>query len=157
MAKSTAPLMDSTNETLYREIYQSLNQNADYFEQKIKVFKVKKIEGKQKIDKDNNPVVNEFGEFEKWDDSYVVTFVALNSGGEHTTRITQEQYLDLKEDEVYIASGKIEYRLYKDAYNSTPVVVFNKFVPAIDSFVTAMLKMESIKNSSNAWKIGART
>jgi hypothetical protein len=149
MAKSTAPLMDSTNETLYREIYQSLNQNTDYFEQKIKVFKVKKIEGKQKIDKDNNPVVNEFGEFEKWDDSYVVTFVALNSGGEHTTRITQEQYLDLKEDEVYIASGKIEYRLYKDAYNSTPVVVFNKFVPAIDSFVTAMLKMESIKNGSN--------
>ena len=150
MAKSTAPLMDSTNETLYREIYQSLNQNADYFEQKIKVLKVKKIEGKQKFDKDNNLVVNEFGEFERWDDSYVVTFVALNSGGEHTTRITQEQYLDLKEDEVYIASGKIEYRLYKDAYNSTPVVVFNKFVPAIDSFVTAMLKMESIKNGSNA-------
>ena len=152
MAKSTAPLMDSTNETLYREIYQSLNQNTDYFEQKIK-----RIEGKQKLDKDNNPVVNEFGEFEKWDDSYVVAFVALNSGGEHTTRITQEQYLDLKEDEVYIASGKIEYRLYKDAYNSTPVVVFNKFVPAIDSFVTAMLKMESIKNGSNAWKIGAET
>lgn len=150
MAKSTAPLMDSTNETLYREIYQSLNQNTDYFEQKIKVLKVKKIEGKQKLDKDNNPIVNEFGEFERWDDSYVVTFIALNSGGEHTTRITQEQYLDLKEDEVYIASGKIEYRLYKDAYNSTPVVVFNKFVPAIDSFVTAMLKMESIKNGSNA-------
>lgn len=150
MAKSTAPLMDSTNETLYREIYQSLNQNTDYFEQKIKVLKVKRIEGKQKLDKDNNPVVNEFGEFEKWDDSYVVAFVALNSGGEHTTRITQEQYLDLKEDEVYIASGKIEYRLYKDAYNSTPVVVFNKFVPAIDSFVTAMLKMESLKNGSNA-------
>ena len=150
MAKSTAPLMDSTNETLYREIYQSLNQNADYFEQKIKVLKVKKIEGKHKFDKANTPVVNEFGEFERWDDSYVVTFVALNSGGEHTTRITQEQYLDLKEDEVYIASGKIEYRLYKDAYNSTPVVVFNKFVPAIDSFVTAMLKMESLKNGSNA-------
>lgn len=150
MAKSTAPLMDSTNETLYREIYQSLNQNTDYFEQKIKVLRVKRIEGKQKLDKDNNPIVNEFGEFERWDDSYVVTFVALNSGGEHTTRITQEQYLDLKEDEVYIASGKIEYRLYKDAYNSTPVVVFNKFVPAIDSFVTAMLKMESIKNGSNA-------
>lgn len=157
MAKSTAPLMDSTNETLYREIYQSLNQNTDYFEQKIKVLRVKRIEGKQKLDKDNNPIVNEFGEFERWDDSYVVTFVALNSGGEHTTRITQEQYLDLKEDEVYVASGKIEYRLYKDAYNSTPVVVFNKFVPAIDSFVTAMLKMESIKNGSNAWKIGAKT
>lgn len=150
MAKSTAPLMDSTNETLYREIYQSLNQNTDYFEQKIKVLRVKRIEGKQKLDKDNNPIVNEFGEFERWDDSYVVTFVALNSGGEHTTRITQEQYLDLKEDEVYVASGKIEYRLYKDAYNSTPVVVFNKFVPAIDSFVTAMLKMESTKNGSNA-------
>lgn len=150
MAKSTAPLMDSTNETLYREIYQSLNQNTDYFEQKIKVLRVKRIEGKQKLDKDNNPIVNEFGEFERWDDSYVVTFVALNSGGEHTTRITQEQYLDLKEDEVYVASGKIEYRLYKDAYNSTPVVAFNKFVPAIDSFVTAMLKMESIKNGSNA-------
>ena len=145
MAKSTAPLMDSTNETLYREIYQSLNQNTDYFEQKIKVLRVKRIEGKQKLDKDNNPIVNEFGEFERWDDSYVITFVALNSGGEHTTRITQEQYLDLKEDEVYVASGKIEYRLYKDAYNSTPVVVFNKFVPAIDSFVTAMLKLEGAK------------
>lgn len=150
MAKSTAPLMDSTNETLYREIYQSLNQNTDYFEQKIKVLKVKKIEGKQKLDKDNNPIVNEFGEFERWDDSYVATFMALNSGGEHTTRITQEQYLDLKENAVYVASGKIEYRLYKEAYNSTPVVVFNKFVPAIDSFVTAMLKMEALKNGSNA-------
>ena len=142
--------MDSTNETLYREIYQSLNQNSDYFEQKIKILQTKKMEGKQKLDKYNNPVINEFGEFEKWDDSYVATFVALNSGGAHTTRITQEQYLDLKEDEVYVASGQIEYRLYKDAYNSTPVVVFNKFVPAIDSFVTAMLKMEALKNGSNA-------
>ena len=151
MAKNaTAPLMDSTSENLYREIYQSLNQNSDYFEQKIKVLKTKKIDGKQKLDKDNNPIINEFGEFEKWDDSYMITFAALNSGGEHSTRITQEQYLDLKEDEVYIASGKIEYRLYKDAYNSTPVIVFNKFVPAIDSFVTAMLKMEALKNGSNA-------
>ena len=151
MAKNaTAPLMDSTSENLYREIYQSLNQNLDYFEQKIKVIKTKKIDGKQKLDKDNNPIINEFGEFEKWDDSYMITFVALNSGGEHSTRITQEQYLDLKEDEVYIASGKIEYRFYKDAYNSTPVIVFNKFVPAIDSFVTALLKMEALKNGSNA-------
>ena len=151
MAKNaTAPLMDSTSENLYREIYQSLNQNLDYFEQKIKVLKTKKIDGKQKLDKDNNPIINEFGEFEKWDDSYMITFVALNSGGEHSTRITQEQYLDLKEDEVYIASGKIEYGLYKDAYNSTPVIIFNKFVPAIDSFVTAMLKMEALKNGSNA-------
>ena len=151
MAKNaTAPLMDSTSENLYREIYQSLNQNLDCFEQKIKVLKTKKIDGKQKLYKDNNPIVNELGEFEKWDDSYVLTFVALNSGGEHTTRITQEQYLDLKDDEVYIASGKIEYRIYKDAYNSTPVIVFNKFVPAIDSFVTAMLKLEALKNGSNA-------
>ena len=151
MAKNaTAPLMDSTSENLYREIYQSLKQNLDYFEQKIKVVKTKKIDGKQKLDKDNNPIINEFGEFEKWDDSYVLTFVALNSGGEHTTRITQEQYLDLKDDEVYIASGKIEYRIYKDAYNSIPVIVFNKFVPAIDSFVTAMLKLEALKNGSNA-------
>ena len=89
MAKNaTAPLMDSTSENLYREIYQSLNQNLDCFEQKIKVLKTKKIDGKQKLDKDNNPIVNELGEFEKWDDSYVLTFVALNSGGEHTTRIT---------------------------------------------------------------------
>ncbi|WP_223315389.1 hypothetical protein [Campylobacter concisus] len=62
MAKNaTAPLMDSTSENLYREIYQSLNQNLDYFEQKIKVLKTKKIDGKQKLDKDNNPIINEFG------------------------------------------------------------------------------------------------
>ena len=47
---ATAPLMDSTSENLYREIYQSLNQNLDYFEQKIKVLKTKKIDGKQKLD-----------------------------------------------------------------------------------------------------------
>lgn len=81
----------------------------------------------------------------KWDDTYMLTYVAMNSGGEHTTRITQGQFRELNEDEIYIASGKIEFRLYADAYNTTPVIVFDKFVPAVDIFVTAMLKLEGAK------------
>ena len=77
---------------------------------------------------------------------YQLTFVAMNSGGEHSARITLEQFNELQEGEIYVASGKIEYRLYKDNFNSTPVVIFDKFTPAIDLFVTAMLKFEASKS-----------
>ena len=69
----------------------------------------------------------------------------MNSGGEHTTRITQAQFNELDEDEIYIASGKVEFRLYAENYNTTPVIVFDKFTPAVDLFVTAMLKLEGAK------------
>ena len=74
----------------------------------------------------------------------------MNSGGEHTTRITQAQFHELDEDEIYIANGKIEFRLYAENYNTTPVIVFDKFTPAVDLFVTAMLKLEGAK----AWILG---
>ena len=75
----------------------------------------------------------------------MLTYVAMNSGGEHTTRITQGQFNELSEDEIYIASGKIEFRLYADAFNTTPVIVFDKCTPAVDLFVTAILKLEGAK------------
>lgn len=145
MAKQTSALTTPEQELRAREIYNALNQSNDLFEQRIKVLKLKKIEGKAKVDKDGNPMIDDFGEVQKWEDSYALTYIAMNSGGEHTTRITQAQFLELQENEIYIASGKIEYRLYKDNYNSTPVIVFDKFVPAIELFVSAMLKFEGVK------------
>lgn len=147
MAKTTQPLMSVSTEAQARALYSALNQNNDFFEQKIKVIKTKKVDGKEKLDKDGNLVLNEFGEPMRWDDSYYLTYVALNSGGEHTARITQAQYLELTENEVYFARGKIEYRLYKDSYNSVPTIVFDKFTSAVDSFVTAMLKFEQSQTS----------
>lgn len=145
MAKITAPLYTPEQEQHAKEIYRALNQSKDLFEQKIRVKKLKEIEGKIKKDKDGNDIVNGFGEPERWDNTYMLTYVAMNSGGEHTTRITQAQFNELDEDEVYIAAGKIEFRLYADNYNTTPVIVFDKFTPAVDLFVTAMLKLESAK------------
>lgn len=145
MAKITAPLYTPEQEQHAKEIYRALNQSKDLFEQKIRVKKLKQIEGKIKKDKDGQEIVNGFGEPERWDDTYMLTYVAMNSGGEHTTRITQAQFNELDEDEVYIASGKIEFRLYAENYNTTPVIVFDKFTPAVDLFVTAMLKLESAK------------
>ena len=145
MAKTTAPLYTPEQEQHAKEIFRALNQSKDLFEQKIRVKKLKQIEGKIKKDKDGNDIVDKFGEPERWDDTYMVTYVAMNSGGEHTTRITQGQFHELDEDEIYIASGKIEFRLYADSYNTTPVVVFDKFTPAVDLFVTAMLKLEGAK------------
>lgn len=145
MAKTTAPLYTPEQEQHAKEIFRALNQGKDLFEQKIRVKKLKQIEGKIKKDKDGNDIVDKFGEPERWDDTYMLTYVAMNIGGEHTTRITQGQYNELDEDEIYIANGKIEYRLYADAYNTTPVIVFDKFTPAVDIFVTAMLKLEGAK------------
>lgn len=145
MAKVTAPLYTPEQEQHARDLYRALNQSKDLFEQKIKVKKLKQIEGKVKKDKDGKDILDKFGEPEKWDDIFTLTYVSLNVGGEHTTRITQGQFNELSEDEIYIASGKIEYRLYAENFNTTPTVVFDKFTPAIDLFVTALQKLEASK------------
>ena len=145
MAKTTAPLYTPEQEQHAKDLYRALNQSKDLFEQKIRVKNLKQIEGKVKKDKDGNDVLDKFGEPERWDDTYMLTYVAMNSGGEHTTRITQAQFHELEKDEVYVANGHLEYRLYADAYNTTPVIVFDRFTPAVDLFVTAMLKLEGAK------------
>ena len=145
MAKTTAPLYTPEQEQHAKEIYRALNQSKDFFEQKIRVKQLKEVEGKIKKDKEGKDIVNDFGETERWDNTYHLVYVAMNSGGEHTTRITQAQFHELEKDEVYIANGRLEYRLYADAYNTTPVIVFDKFTPAVDLFVTAMLKLEGAK------------
>lgn len=152
MSKATKPLITPEQEQRALAIYNALNQSNDLFEQKIKVISTRLKEGGEKKDKDGNILVNDFGEPEKWDNSYYLTYVALNSGGEHTTRITQQQYLDLNINEVYIAKGKIDYRIYKDSYNSVPTIVFNEFIPASTLFVTAMLELEQSLISAKAEK-----
>lgn len=112
----------------FKKFYQIMNSNNDTFIQKIKVIKLNKSDGKEKTDKDGNPVINQAtGEVEKWDDSYYLTFLAMNSGGTHSTRISQEQFITLKEEFVYVATGKIEYVSYKDNYNTVPTVKFESF------------------------------
>lgn len=145
MAKVTAPLYTPEQEQHARDLYRALNQSKDSFEQKIKVKKLKQVEGKVKKDKDGKDVLDDFGQPVRWDDIFTLTYVSLNVGGEHTTRITQGQFNELSEDEIYIASGKIEYRLYAENFNTTPTVVFDKFTPAIDLFVTALQKLEALK------------
>lgn len=146
MAKATDALISSAEqENQAKEVYRLLNQGSDTLQQRIRVKKLKHIPGNVKKDKDGNEIVNDFGEAERWDDAYALTYVAMNSGGEHTTRITQAQFASLSEGEIYVADGKIEYRLYKDNFNTTPVIVFDKFTPAIDLFVTAMLKLQGAK------------
>lgn len=145
MAKPTTPLYTPEQEQHAKDLYRALNQSKDLFEQKIKVKKLKQVEGKVKKDKDGKDILDKFGEPEKWDDIFTLTYVSLNVGGEHTTRITQGQFNELSEDEIYIASGKIEYRLYAENFNTTPTVVFDKFTPAIDLFVTALQKLEASK------------
>ena len=138
MAKATSPLYTPEQEQHAKEIYRALNQSKDLFSQKIRVKKLKEVEGKIKKDKDGNDMTNEFGEPERWDNSYHLTYVAMNSRGEVIVHAFEE-------DEIYIANGKIEFRLYADAYNTTPVIVFDKFTPTVDIFVTAMLKLEGAK------------
>lgn len=145
MAKTTAPLYTPEQEQGAKELYRALNQSKDLFEQKIRVKKLKEVEGKIKKDKDGNDIIDDFGKPERWDNSYHLTYVAMNSGGEHTTRITQAQFQELDEDEIYIASGRLEYRLYAENYNTTATVVFDKFIPAIDLFVTAVQKLGILK------------
>ena len=145
MAKPTTPLYTPEQEQHAKDLYRALNQSKDVFEQKIKVKKLKQTEGKVKKDKDGNDVLDDFGQPVRWDDIFTLTYVSLNVGGEHTTRITQSQFNELEEGEIYVASGKIEYRLYAENFNTTPTVVFDKFTPAIDLFVTALQKLEASK------------
>ena len=135
MAKTTDALTTPQLENEARAMFRALNANLDTFSQKIMVSKLKIQKGNERVDKDGKPVTNEFGEPVRWDDSYLVTYSALNGGGEHTTRVSQAQFMELAEGGVYLASGKIVYKLYKDAYNTTPTVEFTKFENYEEIFV----------------------
>lgn len=143
MAKQNNPeaLITQEAEASLNQLYLALSQNQDSFSQKIRVIKLKRAEGSEKKDKDGNTLVDDFGEPMRWEDKYYLSYVALNSGGEHTTQITQAQYLELKENTDYIASGRVEYRQPKEGFNTIPLIVFNSFENASDVFVRAALKL----------------
>lgn len=142
--------MNNVDFSSYMKIYDLIHGNNDVFKQKIKVVELKEIEGKIKLDKDGNTVVDEFGVVQKWDNSYMLTFVCLSNGSRHSCRISQENFTVLKPDVVYIASGYIDYVLFKDAYNSTPVVKFEKFVDERDYLVTQLQIQADLKNDVKA-------
>ena len=152
MAKTTDALTTPQLENEARAMFRALNANLDTFSQKIMVSKLKIQEGNERVDKDGKPVTNEFGEPVCWDDSYLVTYSALNGGGEHTTRVSQAQFMELAEGGVYLASGKIVYKLYKDAYNTTPTIEFTKFENYEEIFVAELAKLQLHNNGASAQK-----
>lgn len=120
----------------FLHLYDAMNANIDSFVQKIKINELSVRAGSQKFNKDNEPILNSEGKPEFWDDKYYCTYSALELGGNHNAEITQKQYTSLQEGQVYFGSGCIKYIQYKDAYNSTPKVVFLDFVSERDYFVS---------------------
>lgn len=145
-------LSDTANELL--SLYDNLNQNNDKFEQKIKITGLREAEGKEKTDKDGKVIVNEFGEVQRWDTKYYVTYNSINSSGSHTTSVSQPLFVELEIGKNYIAKGHIEYKVYGDNYNSTPVIVFDKFVSERDNLIEALAIFKDSPKSSKAWKLG---
>ncbi|QKF69752.1 hypothetical protein [Campylobacter hyointestinalis] len=141
-------LSDTANELL--SLYDNLNQNNDKFEQKIKITGLREAEGKEKTDKDGKVIVNEFGEVQRWDTKYYVTYNSINSSGSHTTSVSQPLFVELEIGKNYIAKGHIEYKVYGDNYNSTPVIVFDKFVSERDNLIEALAIFKDSPKSSKA-------
>lgn len=84
-------------------------------------------------------MTDDFGSPLRWDDRYLMTYVTLNGGGKHTSDITRQ--LQAKQNKPYVASGKVKYILYKDAFTQ-PRYSINKFQNVVDCFVNAALKLE---------------
>lgn len=141
-------LSDVANELL--SLYDNLNQNNDKFEQKIKITGLREAEGKEKTDKDGKVIVNEFGEVQRWDTKYYVTYNSINSSGSHTTSVSQPLFVELEVGKNYIAKGHIEYKVYGDNYNSTPVIVFDKFVSERDNLIQSLAIFKDSPNVSKA-------
>ncbi|WP_163258654.1 hypothetical protein [Campylobacter fetus] len=131
------PILDEQTSNLL-SFYDSLNQNNDRFEQKIRITGLREAEGKEKTDKDGKILVNEFGEALKWDTKYYVTYNCINSSGSHTTSVAQLLFVELELNKNYVAKGHIEYKVYGDSYNSTPVIVFEKFVSERDELLSSL-------------------
>ncbi|CUU75243.1 hypothetical protein [Campylobacter hyointestinalis] len=141
-------LSDTANELL--SLYDNLNQNNDKFEQKIKITGLREAEGKEKTDKDGKVIVNEFGEVQRWDTKYYITYNSINSSGSHTTSVSQPLFVELEVSKNYIAKGHIEYKVYGDNYNSTPVIVFDKFVSERDNLIEALAIFKDSQNVPKA-------
>lgn len=141
-------LSDTANELL--SLYDNLNQNNDKFEQKIKITGLREAEGKEKTDKDGKVIVNEFGEVQRWDTKYYITYNSINSSGSHTTSVSQPLFVELEVGKNYIAKGHIEYKVYGDNYNSTPVIVFDKFVSERDNLIQSLAIFKDSQNVPKA-------
>lgn len=129
-------------------LYDAMNSNVDTFIQKIRVTQKKILEGKERLDKDGKPVLNEFGEILKWDDRFMITFVSLVTGGSHSVSVAQPLFAELETGETYIANGNVEYKTYKDDYNSTPIIVFNEFVNQRDFLIKSLANFKNSETSS---------
>lgn len=144
------PKANEVNINDFSKFYELTQGNHDVFTQKIRVIDLRKQDGKQKVDKEGNPILDEFGVIQKWDDSYYLIYIPVNCGVKHTTRITQEQFTSLEIGVTYIADGYVDYVLYKDAFNSTPTINFTNFLSEKEWIASQLQIFKSEKTAPNA-------
>lgn len=71
----------------------------------VRIMDLKEVEGKDKLDANNNPIVNQAGEVEKWAPTYYATLVF--NGGELQQRVTKDVYSKLEKTKRYVAKGRL--------------------------------------------------
>ncbi|ASM38370.1 MAG: hypothetical protein SPI03_00020 [Campylobacter sputorum] len=145
MAKVTEALNINENMKAMAKFYEIASQNINSFKQKIRVLKINKVDGKVKLDKDKQPVLDEFGEPEKWDDRFYLTYQSLSGGNEHSISISQEMSNQLKVGEIYIVMGEITYKTFGEEFNSRAIISITNFQKEYDYLVATISNMETLE------------
>lgn len=145
MAKVTEALNTNENIKAMAKFYEIASQNINSFKQKIRVLKINKVDGKVKVDKDKQPILDEFGEPERWDDRYFLTYQSLSGGNEHSISISQEMSNQLKVGEIYIVMGEITYKTFGEEFNSRAIISITNFQKEYDYLVATISNMETLE------------
>ncbi|ASM36674.1 hypothetical protein [Campylobacter sputorum] len=145
MAKVTEALNTNENIKAMAKFYEIASQNINSFKQKIRVLKINKVDGKVKVDKDKQPILDEFGEPERWDDRFYLTYQSLSGGNEHSISIFQEMSNQLKVGEIYIVVGEITYKTFGEEFNSRAIISITNFQKEYDYLVATISNMETLE------------
>lgn len=145
MTKVTEPLNKNETINLITDFYKISSQNINGFKQKIRVLKINKVDGKVKVNKENQPILDEFGQPEKWDDRYYLTYQSLSGGNDHTINISQEMANQMKVGEIYIVTGEITYKTFGEEYNSRAIITINNFQNEYDYLVATISNSETLE------------
>lgn len=145
MAKVTEALNTNENIKAMAKFYEIASQNINSFKQKIRVLKINKVDGKVKLDKDKQPILDEFGQPEKWDDRFYLTYQSLSGGNEHSISISQEMSNQLKVGEIYIVVGEITYKTFGEEFNSRAIISITNFQKEYNYLVATISNMETLE------------
>lgn len=145
MAKVTEALNTNENIKAMAKFYEIASQNINSFKQNIRVLKINKVDGKVKLDKDKQPILDEFGQPEKWDDRFYLTYQSLSGRNEHSISISQEMSNQLKVGEIYIVVGEITYKTFGEEFNSRAIISITNFQKEYNYLVATISNMETLE------------